>query len=49
MFPHHFFPDLYLGCKFQSSMAIISIIIDNHMIARVPIIEPQTEHAQHLT
>ena len=30
-------------------MAVISIVIGNHMIDRVRIIGPQTEHVQHLT
>lgn len=49
MLPHHFFFDWPLGYRFQSSMAVISIVIGNHMIARVRIIEPQTERVQHLT
>lgn len=49
MLPHRFFLDLLLGCRFQSSMAIISIIMDSDMTDRVTITEPCTEHIQPLT
>ena len=41
-----FFLDLHAGYRFQSSVAIISIVIVNHMIVGVRIIEPQAEHVQ---
>ena len=44
-----FFLDLHVGYRFQSSVAVISIVIINHMIVGIRIIEPQTEHVQRMT
>ena len=44
-----FFLDLHVGYRFQSSVAIIYIVISYHMIVGVRIIEPQTEHVQRMT
>lgn len=41
--------DLHAGYRFQISVAVISIVILNHMRVGVRIVEPQTEHVQHVT